>query len=179
MITLFTSSEFDIVESADRAGELVLLRHGHDICSISGQCAEKMRWLFEQLRAPAFAGKFLEHTNCHGLAEYVQGRSLKWRDTPKALGVECIRPNAVLPRELPLTYQFMNGSGKAVHSGVVLGRRGQEGPVYILDKLHSCPMRIEPYVHSVRDWVRMICPLSMVRLRRPSIEVVQSVRKAA
>lgn len=138
-----------------------------------------MRWLFEQLRAPAFAGKFLEHTNCHGLAEYVQGRSLKWRDTPKALGVECIRPNAVLPRELPLTYQFMNGSGKAVHSGVVLGRRGQEGPVYILDKLHSCPMRIEPYVHSVRDWVRMICPLSMVRLRRPSIEVVQSVRKAA
>lgn len=178
MAPLFAKGGYEILTSADAANQLALLRNGRQVCEITGQCAEKLQALFARLRSPEYARKFPELTNCHGLAEYMQGRSLKWRNKPKYLGTELIAPNEPLPADLPLTYQFMNWEQKAVHSGVVLGRNEADGEVLVLDKFHESGLNIETYREQVRHWVHMCCPLSSVRLRRAAPQS-QSLRKAA
>lgn len=178
MTPLFTVGAYEIVPSADAPDRLELLHRGRKACDIAGQCAAKLQWLFAQLQSPSFEAGFGELTNCHGLAEYVQGRALKWRNKPKYLGTEVLPPNADLPSDLPLTYQFMNWEQKAVHSGVVLGRNANDGEVLVLDKFRESGLNIETYREQVRHWVHLYCPLSSVRLRR-AVPQSQSLRKAA
>lgn len=175
MHPLFSVGKYDIVES-DRPGELQLTDCGRLACDISGQCADRLRILLQDMRSPDYAAWVANEVNCHGLAEYIMGRNLKWRRKPKYLGSESVPADGRLPAELPLAYQLMSVPGKAAHSGVVLGRHEGDSTVFVLDKLHSGALDIDTYRKSVQRWTTMICPLNAVRLRYPQ---QKTARKAA
>lgn len=173
---LHTASGYDLVPTQ---GETVLLaRQSRIVCEINGHCARQMLQLIELLSSDAAMQHFALEVNCHGLAEFMLGRSLKWRNTPKLIGTERVPVGRPLPSPLPSAYQLLNGSGKVMHSVSVLGVGMQSNDVFVLDKLHSCGLHIETFAENVRSWTKHIVAPQEIRLRHPFATATQQ-RNAA
>jgi hypothetical protein len=78
---LHTASGYDLVPTQDET--VLLARQSRIVCEINGHCARQMLQLIELLSSDAAMQHFALEVNCHGLAEFMLGRSLKWRNTPK------------------------------------------------------------------------------------------------
>lgn len=162
---LHTDGGYSLVSTQ---GETVLLvRQSRIVCEIAGHCAWQLRQLCDLLSSHAALQRFALEVNCHGLTEFMLGRSLKWRNAPKCIGTQRLSVGQPLPSPLPGAYQLLNGAGKVMHSVPVLGVGMQSNEVFVLDKLHSCGLHIETFAENVRSWTRQIVAPQELRLRHP------------
>lgn len=172
---LLRCNGYDVVPTA--TSTLLVARNQKIIGAIDSYCAERFRILLQLLQSPAALGEFNAEVNCHGLAEFMLGRTLKWRNKPKMVGAERLQPGALLPSPLPGAYQLLGGNGRVLHSVAVLGNTTRIGDALVLEKVNGSAMRIEQYSDTVRGWSYDVVQPTELRLRYPF--AAQAERKAA